>query len=80
MGLNAISDPGVNGRVVTFIWNAYRGTQDWLNFNPGISGGGFQVSTDPTLNYFQNARLYGGGSITFVYVSATGYWYQIGIT
>jgi hypothetical protein len=84
LGLTGISNTGVDGRVVTLIWNAYYGDpQPWIGFNSSFGSGSFKIATYPSFNppFGQNnVRVYGGGSITFVYVAATGFWYQIGIT
>jgi hypothetical protein len=79
--LIGISNTGVDGRVITFIWKEVFNTPvDYITFYHYDAA--VPVGQRFVLPAAANVRVYPFGSITFVYVSAMlgGSWVQIGYT
>jgi hypothetical protein len=78
--IDGISNTGVNGRVITFVWTKQSGGADKIIFtdknNGASTGQQFYLAGAGNVNVGIQS------SITFVYVSALspGYWVQIGMT
>jgi hypothetical protein len=78
--IDGIANTGVNGRVITLVWNKTSGGADKIVFTN--KNGGASAGQQFYLSGASNVNVGIQSSITFVYVSALspGYWVQIGMT